>query len=143
MGGMNMYWDPTLGYDFNFGLLIGSSDESALVRTTNFGTINDIYQAEPLKAVFGMSESDVIELLMECNHSITQPAMIEIISKIASGQNRSSLITIWTETRMAMGTVIANLIVQVISAVVGLQLSFLAFAALDVIGFCILLTASE
>ncbi len=59
--GMNMYGDPALGYDFNFALLIGTSDESALVRTTNFGTINDIYQAEPLKAVFGMGESDTIE----------------------------------------------------------------------------------
>ena len=59
--GMNMYGDPALGYDFNFGLLIGSSDESALVRTTNFGTIDDIYQAEGLKAVFGMNPEDVIE----------------------------------------------------------------------------------
>ncbi|MCR4999290.1 MAG: hypothetical protein K6A05_05545 [Lachnospiraceae bacterium] len=59
--GMNMYGDPELGYDFNFALLIGTSDESALVRTTNFSTIDDIYQAPPLKAVFGMAETDTIE----------------------------------------------------------------------------------
>ena len=58
--GMNYYGSSDLGYDFNFALLIGSSDESALVRTTNYSTLDDIFQNAGLKAVFGLSESDTL-----------------------------------------------------------------------------------
>lgn len=56
--GMNMYGNAELGYDFNFAFILGSSDESALVRTTNYNTLNDIYQAPALKAVFGLGEEE-------------------------------------------------------------------------------------
>ncbi|PWL85631.1 MAG: hypothetical protein DBY17_08630 [Oscillospiraceae bacterium] len=60
--GMNFYGTADLGYDFNFALLIGSSDESALVRTTNHSTMQDIYQSEDLKAVFGLGAGDTLEV---------------------------------------------------------------------------------
>lgn len=60
--GMNFYGSADLGYDFNFALLIGSSDESALVRTTNHNTMQDVYQSTELKTVFGLGESDTLEV---------------------------------------------------------------------------------
>ena len=58
--GMNMYGSAELGYGFNFALLIGSSDESALVRTTGHNTMNDIYQNEGLKALFGLDAGETL-----------------------------------------------------------------------------------
>lgn len=60
--GMNFYGTAELGYDFNFALLIGSSDESALVRTAGHRTMQDIYQNEGLKAVFGLGADDTLEV---------------------------------------------------------------------------------
>lgn len=60
--GMNFYGAADLGYDFNFALLIGSSDESALVRTTDHRTMQDVYQNESLKAVFDLGAEDTLEV---------------------------------------------------------------------------------
>lgn len=59
--GMNNYGNPELGYDFNFALIIGTSDESALVRTTNHCTMDDIYQNADLKNMFGLGEDERLE----------------------------------------------------------------------------------
>lgn len=60
--GMNFYGTPDLGHDFNFALIIGSSDESALVRTTNHSTMDDVYQNVDLKNLFGLGESERLEV---------------------------------------------------------------------------------
>lgn len=60
--GMNNYGTPDLGYDFNFALIIGTSDESALVRTTNHCTMDDIYQNADLKNMFGLGENERLEV---------------------------------------------------------------------------------
>lgn len=60
--GMNNYGTPDLGYGFNFALIIGTSDESALVRTTNHSTMDDIYQNADLKNMFGLSEDERLEV---------------------------------------------------------------------------------
>ena len=59
--GMNFYGTADLGYDFNFALLMGSSDESSLVRTTNYSTLDEIFQSPDLKAVFGLGEEERLE----------------------------------------------------------------------------------
>ena len=59
--GMNFYGTADLGYDFNFALLMGSSDESSLVRTTNYSTMDEIFQSPDLKAVFGLGEDERLE----------------------------------------------------------------------------------
>lgn len=60
--GMNFYGTADLGHDFNFALIIGSSDESALVRTTNHSTMDDVYQNADLKNMFGLGEDERLEV---------------------------------------------------------------------------------
>lgn len=60
--GMNMYGSADLGYGFNFALIMGSSDESSLVRTTNHNTLQDIFQHESLKNIFGLGADETLEV---------------------------------------------------------------------------------
>lgn len=82
----------------------------------------------------GLTMIILVQALDSFGFGFTQPAMIEIISNSASEKDRSSLISIWTGTQMALGTIMANIVVQLVSSFVGLQLSFLAFSALAVVG---------
>ena len=82
----------------------------------------------------GIAMIILVQALDSFGFGFTQPAMIEIISNSASEKDRSSLISIWTGTQMALGTIMANIVVQLVSSFVGLQLSFLAFSALAVAG---------
>ena len=67
----------------------------------------------------------------------SQPAVIEIISSTVSKSDRDSLISIWTGTQMAFGTILANIVVQCVSKFAGLQSSFVAFSLLAILG-CIM-----
>ncbi len=60
--GMNMYGDAAKGYDFNFALIMGSSDESSLVRTTNYSNLDEVLQHASLKGIFGLPEDERIEI---------------------------------------------------------------------------------
>jgi len=85
----------------------------------------------------------LVQALDSFGFGFTQPAMIEIISKSTLEKDRSSLISIWTGTQMALGTILANITVQFVSSFVGLQLSFLTFSALSLIGVLLVMTTGE
>ena len=90
--GMNFYGNADLGYDFNFAFVLGSSDESALVRTTNYNTLNDIYQAPALKAVFGLGEEENLvpeqvygDFAQETGRLVTSPHTLHIWEPYSKG----------------------------------------------------------
>lgn len=58
--GFDMYGEPELGYGFNFVLLISEWDDSCIARTTNSGTISEVFQAKKLKDIFGISEDETL-----------------------------------------------------------------------------------
>ena len=60
--GMNFWGDAAKGYDFNFAYIIGSGDESALVRTTNYSTMDEMVQSAGLKAIIGAGEDERVEV---------------------------------------------------------------------------------
>ena len=91
----------------------------------------------------GLSVIILVQALDSFGFGFTQPAMIEIISKSTLEKDRSSLISIWTGTQMALGTILANITVQFVSSFVGLQLSFLTFSALSLIGVLLVMTTGE
>ena len=76
----------------------------------------------------------MVQALDSFGFGFTQPAMVEIISKSASEQDRGGLITIWTGTQMAFGTIMANIVVQLVSSFAGLQLSFMALSIISIVG---------
>ena len=85
----------------------------------------------------------IVQALESFGFGFAQPAMIESISHMARENDRSSLITIWTGTMMALGTILANIVVQVVSAKTGLQLSFMAFTVLAIVGMGIVLSGCK
>ncbi len=58
--GYDMYGNAELGYDFNFALIVSEWDDSCIARTTNSGTINDVFQAQKLKDIFGLTEDETL-----------------------------------------------------------------------------------
>ena len=85
----------------------------------------------------------IVQALESFGFGFAQPAMIESISHMARENDRSSLITIWTGTMMALGTILANIVVQVVSAKTGLQLSFMEFTVLAIVGMGIVLSGCK
>lgn len=51
--------EPT---NFNYALIIGQGDESILYRTTNYSTLSEAIQNPGLKTLFGVAETDEIEI---------------------------------------------------------------------------------
>lgn len=59
--GAMTYGSPENGYDFNFAFILGSSDESALVRTSDHGTMSEVLNNDTLKLICGLAEDETIE----------------------------------------------------------------------------------
>lgn len=56
--GYDRYGNSELGYDFNFAFMVSMWDDSCIARTTNSGTIEEVFQAAALKEIFGVGEAE-------------------------------------------------------------------------------------
>lgn len=56
--GYDRYGNKEFGYDFNFAFIVSLWDDSCIARTTNSGTINEVFQAPALKEIFDIPEGE-------------------------------------------------------------------------------------
>ena len=82
-----------------------------------------------------------IQVLEAFSYGLLQPAIMELIAQAAPDSVRPRVVAVWTGIQMALCTVAANLLVQLLCVRLSLAHSFYFISALAALGL-ILLTAA-
>lgn len=85
----------------------------------------------------------VSQVLESFSYGLLQPAIMELMAQAVPDDLRPRVVAIWTGIQMALCTVAANLLVQLLCIRLSLAHSFYVFSALAVLGLIILTTVAS